>query len=70
MSIGKNLKRLRLAADLNQTELAKRSGIDQSMISKIERGSSRTLLLTRCAASPRRSDAVLWSYCPRRISEE
>jgi transcriptional regulator with XRE-family HTH domain len=32
MSIGKNLKRLRLAEDLNQTELAKRSGIDQSMI--------------------------------------
>jgi transcriptional regulator with XRE-family HTH domain len=45
MSIGKNLKRLRLAADLNQTELAKRSGIDQSMISKIERGEFENLTL-------------------------
>lgn len=38
MSIGKNLKLLRQSADLTQTDLARKSGVDQSMISKIERG--------------------------------
>lgn len=36
MSIGKNVKRLRLTAKLNQMELAKRAGLDQTAISKIE----------------------------------
>jgi transcriptional regulator with XRE-family HTH domain len=45
MSIGKNLKRLRQSADLTQTDLARKSGVDQSMISKIEREEFENLTL-------------------------
>lgn len=38
MSIGANLKRVRMKAGLNQTELAQRVGVTQSMIAQIERG--------------------------------
>lgn len=38
MSIGANLKRVRLEAGLNQTELAEKVGVTQSMIAQIERG--------------------------------
>jgi transcriptional regulator with XRE-family HTH domain len=37
--IGKTLKQLREASQLNQTELAERSGVSQPNISKIENGS-------------------------------
>jgi transcriptional regulator with XRE-family HTH domain len=45
MSISRNLKRLRQAADMTQTALSKRSGVDQGMISKIESGEITNLTL-------------------------
>lgn len=39
MNIGKNIKKIREAAGLNQTELAEKLGVSQSMICQIERGS-------------------------------
>lgn len=38
MNIGKNIKLLRIKADMQQVELANRLGISQSMLSQIERG--------------------------------
>jgi transcriptional regulator with XRE-family HTH domain len=43
MSVGENIKRLREAAGLSQTELARRAGIDQGGLSKIEKGRNLTL---------------------------
>jgi transcriptional regulator with XRE-family HTH domain len=37
MSVGKNIKRYRMAAGLSQNELASRAGINQSNLSRIER---------------------------------
>lgn len=44
MSIGENLKRLRLDANMTQAELAERVGVSLPMICQIERG-SKTLSL-------------------------
>lgn len=38
MNIGKNIKLIRIKADMQQVELAQRLGISQSMLSQIERG--------------------------------
>lgn len=38
MNIGKNIKLMRIKADMQQVELAQRLGISQSMLSQIERG--------------------------------
>lgn len=38
MSIGTNIKNLRVSANISQAELAKRIGIGQSMLCQIERG--------------------------------
>ncbi len=38
MSIGENIKRLRLECELTQGELAQKVGVTQSMIAQIERG--------------------------------
>ena len=35
--MGKNIKRLRKMADMTQEELAKRAGVDQTLISKVEK---------------------------------
>jgi transcriptional regulator with XRE-family HTH domain len=43
MSVGENIKRLREAAGLSQTGLARRAGIDQGGLSKIEKGRNLTL---------------------------
>ncbi len=37
MSVGKNIKKLRIKAGLSQIELAKKIGITQSMLCQIER---------------------------------
>jgi len=37
-AFGKNVRRLRLQLGLKQSELSERCGVDQSVISKIERG--------------------------------
>ena len=39
MTIGERIKRLREKKGWNQTELANRSGVTQSLLSKIEKGS-------------------------------
>lgn len=39
MSIGENIKQLRTEKHLTQKELAERTGVNQSMIAQIERGS-------------------------------
>lgn len=38
MSIGENIKRLRVENDLSQYELAERIGVTQPMVAQIERG--------------------------------
>lgn len=38
MSVGENVKNQRLALNMTQTELAKKVGVNQSMIAQIERG--------------------------------
>jgi DNA-binding XRE family transcriptional regulator len=44
--IGRNVRRLRIAAGLSQTALAKRSGLDRSHLSRLERGRLTPTLLT------------------------
>jgi XRE family transcriptional regulator of biofilm formation len=39
MSIGQRIQRLRVQRNMSQTDLAERSGVKQSLISRIERGS-------------------------------
>lgn len=41
MTFGEEVKRLREAAGLSQTDLSKAAGIDQSFLSRIERGRSK-----------------------------
>jgi len=43
--IGDRLKRLRLAAELSQRQLAKISGVDREYICQIERGKTKTMTL-------------------------
>ncbi|ADJ29870.1 helix-turn-helix domain-containing protein [Nitrosococcus watsonii] len=45
MGVGKNIKGLRIAAGLTQTQLAKKAHIDQSGLSKIERGENESVTL-------------------------
>lgn len=54
---------LRKAAGLTQAELAHLSGVDQSNISKIERGNMRPMLDTACriaAALGKRVEDITW----------
>jgi len=44
-TIGKRLKRLRLAAGLSQRELARRSGVDREYICQIEAGKTKSMTL-------------------------
>ncbi len=44
MSIGTNIKTMRLALDMTQKELAEKVNIDQSMICQIERGTKTPTL--------------------------
>jgi XRE family transcriptional regulator of biofilm formation len=39
MSIGKRIQRLRIQRHMSQADLAERSGVGQSLISRLERGS-------------------------------
>jgi transcriptional regulator with XRE-family HTH domain len=50
MSVGENIKRLRKAGGLSQTELARQAGIDQGGLSKIEKGRNLTLETLRALA--------------------
>ncbi|ABA56554.1 transcriptional regulator, XRE family (plasmid) [Nitrosococcus oceani ATCC 19707] len=45
MGVGKNIKGLRIAAGLTQTQLAKEARIDQSGLSKIEREENESVTL-------------------------
>ena len=49
MNIGANLKRLREAANISQTDLAKKVNVSQAMICQIERG-SKSMPITLGAA--------------------
>lgn len=44
MSIGENIKRLRIARGMTQDELAQRVGVSAPMISQIERGTKAVTL--------------------------
>lgn len=44
MSIGENLRRLRLNAGLSQSELAETVGVTQPMIAQVERGTKALTL--------------------------
>lgn len=51
MNVGENIKRIRLQCDMTQTKLAELSGVDQSMICQIERGTKiPTILLAKSIA--------------------
>lgn len=51
MSVGENMKRLRLGCDMTQKNLAELVGVDQSMICQIERGTKiPTILLAKTIA--------------------
>lgn len=51
MSVGENIKRLRLQCDMTQKKLAEFVGVDQSMICQIERGTKiPTILLAKSIA--------------------
>ena len=45
MDIGKNIKRLRERQGISQNELAKRAGLNQSNLSRIERGGVENITL-------------------------
>jgi len=42
--LGKELKRMRLEADVSQAEVAKRAGLDRTTVVKLEAGRAATLL--------------------------
>jgi transcriptional regulator with XRE-family HTH domain len=44
--VGENVRRLRIAAGLNQAELAARMGVDRSYISGLERGARNPTIVT------------------------
>ena len=44
--LGRNLRRVRTAAGLSQTDLAKRSGIDRSYVSGLETGQRNPTAMT------------------------
>ena len=44
MSIGENIRRIRLERDITQADLARRDGISQPMIAMIERGTKTVSL--------------------------
>jgi len=44
--VGRNVKQLRIAAGLSQTEVAARMGIDRSYVSRLELGQRNPTILT------------------------
>ena len=44
--VGKNVKRLRIAAGLSQAELAERMGVDRSYVSGLEQGQRNPTVVT------------------------
>jgi len=44
--VGRNLKRLRIAADLSQAELAERMGVDRAYVSGLELGQRNPTVVT------------------------
>jgi transcriptional regulator with XRE-family HTH domain len=44
--VGRNVKRLRIAADLSQAELAERMGVDRAYISGLEAGQRNPTVVT------------------------
>jgi transcriptional regulator with XRE-family HTH domain len=44
--VGRNVKRLRIAADLSQAELAERMGVDRAYVSGLELGQRNPTIVT------------------------
>lgn len=44
--VGRNVKRLRIAADLSQAELAERMGVDRAYVSGLETGRRNPTIVT------------------------
>lgn len=51
LSVGKTVEYLRLGRDMSQRDLAEAAGVDQSVISRLERGERAATLDTLCAIS-------------------
>ncbi len=48
LMVGKNVKRLRLAAGLSQAALAERMGVDRAYVSGLELGQRNPTIVTLC----------------------
>lgn len=61
---GENVKRFRLVRGLSQTELSKKTGISQAMISQIEKGRRETSGESREKLAKALSVSLFWLFKP------